>query len=46
MDWKKLNKCDKSNFIRGNDIGDEEAIKLGEGVSKLVNLTSLNMDFS
>jgi hypothetical protein len=32
-------------LIRGNQIGSEESSKLGEEVSKLVNLISLNMNF-
>jgi hypothetical protein len=32
-------------FISGNIIGSDGAEKLGEGVSKLLNLTSLNLDF-
>ncbi len=31
--------------ISGNDIGVNGAEKLGEGVSKLLNLTSLNLNF-
>ncbi len=31
-------------FISGNKIGAEGAAKLGEGVSKLLNLTSLNLN--
>ena len=30
---------------RYNEIGDEGAAKLGEDISKLMNLTSLNMNF-
>ncbi len=33
-------------FISLNDIGTEGAAKLGEGVSKLLNLTSLNLNFT
>ncbi len=32
-------------FIRVNQIGTEGAVKLSEGVSKLLNLTSLNLNF-
>jgi hypothetical protein len=32
-------------LFRNNSIGAEGAAKLGEGVSKLVNLTNLNLDF-
>jgi hypothetical protein len=32
-------------FISENGIGDEGAVKIGEGVSKLLNLTSLNLNF-
>jgi hypothetical protein len=32
-------------FIRYNEMCDEGAAKLGEGVSKLVNLNSLNINF-
>ena len=31
-------------FISGNKIGINGVAKLGEGVSKLMNLTSLNFD--
>ncbi len=32
-------------FNSGNSIGAEGAAKIGEGVSKLLNLTSLNLNF-
>jgi hypothetical protein len=32
-------------FISGNQIGAEGAAKLGEEVSKLMNLTGLNLNF-
>ncbi len=32
-------------FIRENNIGAEGAAKLGEGVSKLLNLTNLKLYF-
>ena len=32
-------------FISWNGIGAEGAEKIGEGVSKLLNLTSLNLNF-
>jgi hypothetical protein len=32
-------------FISENNIGDVGAAKLGEGVSKLLNLSSLNLNF-
>ena len=32
-------------FISGNSIGAEGAEKIGEGVSKLQNLTRLNLNF-
>ena len=34
------------NYISQNGIDAEGAAKLGEGVSKLMNLTSLNMDLT
>jgi hypothetical protein len=47
MAWNK--KILKSNlifkFIRYNEFGDGGAAKLVEGVSKLLNLTNLNLDF-
>ncbi len=33
-------------FNSQNSIGDEGAAKIGEGVSKLLNLTSLNLNFA
>ncbi len=33
------------NLFRENNIGDVGAAKLGEGVSKLLNLSSLNLNF-
>ncbi len=32
-------------FISGNSIGEEGAAEIGEGVSKLLNLTSLDLNF-
>jgi len=32
--------------IRDNEIQDEGAEKIGEGISKLLNLTALDLDFS
>jgi hypothetical protein len=32
-------------YISNNDISDDGAIKLGEGVSKLLNLIGLNLKF-
>jgi hypothetical protein len=32
-------------FTSGHKIGDEGAAKLGEGVSKLKNLSKLNLNF-
>ena len=31
-------------FLRYNGIGDEGSARLGEGVSKLINLTSLDLN--
>ena len=39
------NKYRISIFNNGNSIGDEGAAKISEGVSKLLNLTSLNLNF-
>jgi hypothetical protein len=33
-------------FNRFNGIGDDRTIKLGEGISKLLNLTALDLNFS
>jgi hypothetical protein len=33
-------------FISDNYLGAEGASKIGDGVSKLLNLTSLNLDFT
>jgi hypothetical protein len=32
-------------LIRDNEIGAEGAAKLGEGISTLVNMTNLNLNF-
>jgi hypothetical protein len=32
-------------FIRGNGIGAKGAAKLGEGISKLLNLSRLDLNF-
>jgi hypothetical protein len=42
---KKLKMLLKLETFRFNEIGEEGAAKLGEGVSKLVNLTALNLNF-
>jgi hypothetical protein len=39
------NKYWNLKFISENNIDDEGAAKLGEGVSKLLNLTCLNLEF-
>jgi hypothetical protein len=31
-------------FQSGNSIGDDGSVKLGEGISKLVNLTNITFD--
>jgi hypothetical protein len=33
-------------FLRSNGIGDEGAVKLGESISMLKNLTCLNLDIT
>jgi hypothetical protein len=35
----------KLKLISNNSIGDKGAAKLGEGISKLMNITSLNLNF-
>ena len=40
-----INEIFNIESISGNGIGDEGAVKLGESVSKLLNLTCLNLDF-
>ena len=35
----------KLEISRSNEIGDVGAAKIGEGLSKLLNLTTLNLDF-
>jgi hypothetical protein len=35
----------KLKISRSNDIGDVGAAKIGEGLSKLLNLTTLNLNF-
>ncbi len=45
MEYQNGNKYWISKFISGNSIGYEGAAKIGEGVSKLLNLTSLNLNF-
>ncbi len=34
----------KMDFVSENEISYEGAVKLGEGISKLLNLNSLNLD--
>ncbi len=42
---KKFKRNQNLQFNRDNLIGTEGIAKLGKGVSKLVNLTSLNLNF-
>jgi hypothetical protein len=47
MFWiKNLKRNWNLKLIRSNEIGDKGATKLGEVISKLVNLNSLNMNFA
>ncbi len=45
MGYEILNDFKTWKNFRDNSIGDEGAAKLGESVSKLVNLTYLNLNF-
>ncbi len=45
MDLQNGNQYWILKFISWNSIGAEGAAKVGEGVSKLLNLTSLDMNF-
>ncbi len=42
---KFKNKLNIIKFLSENEIGDDGAAKLGESVSKLLNLNTLNLNF-
>ncbi len=45
MEYQNENQYWILKFISENSIDDEGASKIGDGVSKLLNLTSLNLNF-